>query len=98
MATSLCPPSTQAGTSHSVMSIGSRKYWDEYLQECLYKVPPGMRMPAPPTSIVIEEIIESPMDLGVPSLKKGQAIPAIKGFAPLILSLPRIAEPSPGFI
>ena len=57
-----------------------------------------MRMLAPPTSVVIEEIIESPMDLGVPGLKKGQAIPAIEGFAPLILSLPGVAKPSPGFI
>ena len=55
-------------------------------------------MLAPPTSVVNEEIIESPMDLGVPGLKKGQAIPAIEGFAPLILSLPGIAKPSPGFI
>ena len=34
-------------------------------------------MPTPPTSIVIEEIIESPVDLGMLALKKGQTIPAI---------------------
>lgn len=52
----------------------------------------------PLTSIVIEEIIESPMNSGVPTLKKEQTLPAIKGFAPLIISLPGITEPSPGFV
>ena len=45
-------------------------------------------MLASPTLVIIEEIIESPEVLGLPALKKGQTIPAIEGFAPLILSLP----------
>ena len=55
-------------------------------------------MPTPLTSIIIEEIIESPMDLGVPALKKEQTLSAIKGFAPLILSLLGITEPTPRFV
>ena len=50
------------------------------------------------TSIVIEEIIESPMDSRVPALKKGQAMLAVEGFTPLVLPVPVIAKPSPGFI
>ena len=56
-----------------------------------------MRTLAPPTSVVIEKIIESFVHLGVPALKKEQTMLAIEGFAPLILSLPGIAEPSPEF-
>ena len=97
MATSLCPPNTQARTSHNTMLMGLRKDWDEYLQECLCKVPPRIRMLAPPTWVVIKEIIESPVDSGVSAPKKEQTLPAIEGFAPSILSLPRIAKPSPGF-
>ena len=55
-------------------------------------------MLAPLTSIVIEEIIKSPMDSKVPAPKKGQAIPAIKGFTPCISSLLGIVEPSLGFV
>ncbi|KAL0004877.1 hypothetical protein SO802_012438 [Lithocarpus litseifolius] len=62
------------------------------------QIPPGMRTPAPLTSVVIEEIIELPVDSGVPALKKEQTLPAIEGFAPLILSLLGIAEPSLGFV
>ena len=51
MAASLCPLRTQAGTSYSIMSIGSRKDCDEYLQECPCKVPPGIRMPTPTPEI-----------------------------------------------
>ena len=54
-------------------------------------------MPAPPTSVVIEDIIESPVDSGVPAPKKEQAMPAIKGFSHLILSLLGITESSPKF-
>ena len=60
MAASLYPTSAQVGTSHIAMTIGSRKDKDEYLRECLCKIPP-----APLTLVVIKEIIESPMDLGV---------------------------------
>ena len=80
------------------MSIGSRKDWDEYLQEQFCIVPPGMRTLAPLTSVVIKEIIESPMDLRALTPKKEQTMPAIEGFAPLILSFPRITEPSPRFV
>ena len=47
-------------------------------------------MPDPLTLVVIKEIMESPMDSGVPVPKKGQVIPIIEGFAPLIISLPGI--------
>ena len=57
-----------------------------------------MRTLAPPTTVIIEEIVESSTDLGVLAPKKGQAIPAIKGFDPLILSLLKIIEPSLGFV
>lgn len=57
-----------------------------------------MRMLAPPTSVVTKEIIELLVDSRVPAPKKGQAILAIKDFAPLILSLTGIAEPSSGFV
>ena len=80
------------------MTIGSRKDWDKYIQEHLCKVLPWLRMPAPPTSVIIEEIIESPVDSGVPSPKKEQTPSTIKGFAPLILSLIGIVKPSPGFV
>ena len=93
MVASLCPPNTQAGTSQNTMTIGSRKDWDEYLREHLCKVPP-----APLTSIVIEETTESHMDLGAPASKKGQAMPAIEGFTPLVLALPPVEKPSLGFI
>ena len=63
------------------MTIRSRKDWDEYLQEHLCKIPPS-----PSTSIVIKEVIESPVDSGVLAPKKGQAIPAIEGFIPLVLA------------
>ena len=56
-----------------------------------------MRMPAPLTSVVIKEIIELPVDFGVP-LKKEQTLPTIEGFAPLILSLLEIAKLAPGFV
>ena len=97
MAANLCPSSTKAGTSHSTMSIGSREDWDEYFEEGLSKDPLGMRTPAPPTSVVIEEITRSPMDSRVLAPKKEQILLAIEGFAPLIFSLPGVTEPSPRF-
>ena len=57
-----------------------------------------MRAPAPLTLVVIKEIIESPVDSRVPTPKKGQTIPTIEGFTLLVLALPTVAEPSPGFI
>ena len=57
-----------------------------------------MRTPALLTSIVIEEITESLVDSKVPAPKKGQAMPTIKGFTPLVLALLVIVEPSLGFI
>ena len=68
------------------------------MQQHLCKVPPGMRMPAFSTSVVIEEVIESLLDSIVLAPKKEQTMPAIEGFAPLILSLLGIAEPSPRFV
>ena len=68
------------------------------MQERLCKVTPGMRMLASPTSVIIKEIIESLVNLGAPATKKGQAILATEGSTPLILALPVVAEPSPGFI
>ncbi|KAL0008507.1 hypothetical protein SO802_010009 [Lithocarpus litseifolius] len=70
MAASLCPPSTVAGTCHNAMSIESRKDWDKYLQERLCKVPLRMRMLTPQTSVVIKEITESLVVLGMPAPKK----------------------------
>ena len=93
MAANLYPPSTH--TSHSAISVGSRKDGDEYLQKRLCKVPPRMRTLVPPTSVVIEEIIESPVDLRLPALKKEQTI---DGFAPLILSLLGTAKSSLEFV
>jgi len=63
------------------------------LRERLYKIPP-----APSTLVVIKEITKSPVDSGVPALKKGQAMSAIEGFTPLILALATVVEPSLGFI
>ena len=57
MAASLCPLATQLEASCNAISVGSRKDWDEYLQKCL-----GKATSTPPFSIVIEEIVESPVD------------------------------------
>ena len=93
MVASLWPLNTQAGTSHNAMIIGSRKDQDKYLQECLCKTPLS-----PLALVVIEEITESSMDLGASTPKKGQVMPAIEGFNPLVLALPAVAKPSPRFI
>ena len=57
MAASLCPPTVQSRTSCNAILVGSRKDWDEYLQKLL-----GQVTSAHPSSVVIEEIIESPID------------------------------------
>ena len=57
------------------------------MREHLCKIPPRMRMPTPPTSVVIEEIIKSPVDSRVLAPKKGQTTPAVEGLTPLILSM-----------
>ena len=93
MATNLCLPNTQVGTSHIAMTIGSRKDLGKYLHERLCRIPP-----APSTSVIIEEITESLMDSGAPAPKKGQAMLAIEGFTPLVLALLTVVEPSLGFI
>ena len=54
--------------------------------------------PASPTSVVIKEIIESPVDSRALAPKKGQAMPAIEGFTTLVLVLLAVIKPSPGFI
>ena len=56
MAASQCPQATQVGTNHSAVSSGLRKDWNEYLREHLCKIPL-----APPTFVIIVEIIESPV-------------------------------------
>ena len=89
MAASLCSLATQLGTSCNAISVGSRKDWDEYLQKCL-----GNVTLVPPSSVVIEEIIESPTDSGSSNLGKGQAPPAIEGFTPLVLALPAVTWPT----
>ncbi|KAL0008660.1 hypothetical protein SO802_010162 [Lithocarpus litseifolius] len=89
MAASLCPLATQLGTSCNTVSIGSRKDWDEYLQKRLGKI-----TSISPSSIVIEDIIESPTDLESSDSRKGQTPPAIKGFTPLVLALPTIIGPA----
>ena len=63
------------------------------MRECLCKT-----TPAPPTLVIIKEIIESPMDLGVPASKKGQILSTIEGFTSLVLTLTAIIESSLGFI
>ena len=89
MAASLCPPIVQSGASYNSISVRSRKDWDEYLLKCL-----GKATLAPPSSIVIEDIIESPMDPRSSDSRKGQALPAIEGFAPLVLALLAIIGPT----
>ena len=53
---------------------------------------------APPTLVIIEEIIEPPVDSEELASKKGQPMLAIEGFTPLVLALPTVVEPSLGFI
>ena len=71
MVASVFPPSTQARTSHNAMLVGLREDWDEYLRECLCKIPP-----APLTLVVIEKIKKSPVDSGAPIPKKEKTIMA----------------------
>ena len=80
------------GTGHGAMSMGSRKDWNEYLKKRVCKVPLGIGVLAPPTSVVIEEIVESSLDSEVSTPKKEQTILDIKGFAPQILSSPKITK------
>jgi len=72
-----------------MLSVGSRKDWDEYLQKCFGKV-----TSAPSSSVVIKEIIESLTDSGSSNSRKGQTLPTIEGFTPLVLALPAVAEPA----
>ncbi|KAL0012937.1 hypothetical protein SO802_000006 [Lithocarpus litseifolius] len=48
----------------------------------------------PPSSVVIEEIMESLVDLESSDLGKWQTSPTIEGFTPLVLALPAIAGPA----
>lgn len=93
MTASLCPLATQSGATCNVISVGLRKDWDEYLQKHLGKV-----TSAPPSSIVIEEIIESPADHRSSDSRKGQAPPAIEGFTPLVLAFPVVIEPASSLV
>ena len=65
MTASLCPPNVQLEASCNAISVGPRKDWVEYLLKHL-----GQVALAPPSSIVIEEIVESPADSG--SLDSGK--------------------------
>ena len=87
MVASLCPLATQLETSCKVISVGSRKDWDEYLLKRL-----GKATSASLSSIVIEEIIESPADPGSLNPGKGKSPPAIEGFTPLVLTLPVVVR------
>ena len=55
---------------------------------------PCLIAPTPSSSVVIEEIVESPADLGSSDLGKGQVSPTIEGFTPLVLALPIVAWPA----
>ena len=85
MVAGLYPLATQLGASCNAILVRSRKDWDEYLQKRLGKV-----TLAPPSSVVIEEIIELPTDSGLSDSEKGQAPLAIEGFTPLVIALPTI--------
>ncbi|KAK9991364.1 hypothetical protein SO802_026349 [Lithocarpus litseifolius] len=49
---------------------------------------------APPSSVVIEEIIESPADLGSSDSGKGQAPSTIEGFTSVVLALHAVVGPA----
>ena len=85
MVASLCPSAAQSGTSCNAISIGLRKDWDKYLQKCLGKV-----TSVPPSSVVIEEIIESLADSRSSDSRKGQALLAIEEYTSLVLALPAV--------
>ena len=89
MVASQCPPTAQSGASCNVTLVGSRKDCGEYLQKCL-----GKATSAPPSFVVIEEIIKLPADSRSLDLGKRQASLAIEGFAPLVLALPVVAGPT----
>ena len=76
-------------SQRNTILVGSRKDWDEYLQKRLGKV-----TSAPPLSVVIEKIIESPADPELSDLRKGKTPPTIKGFTPLVLVLPAVTGPT----
>ena len=82
MVASLYPLATQLKASCNAISVGSRKDWDEYLLKSL-----GQVAPAPSSSVVIEDIVESPMDLGSSDSEKRQTPLAIEGFTPLVPAL-----------
>ncbi|KAK9988704.1 hypothetical protein SO802_028943 [Lithocarpus litseifolius] len=89
VAANLCPLANQSGTSCNAVSVGSRKDYDKYLPKRLGKV-----TSLPPSSVVIEEIIESPVDSESSNLGKGQALPVIEGFTLLVLTLLAIVGPA----
>ena len=62
---------------------------DKYLLKRL-----GLVASKPSSSIVIEEIVESPMDSGSSDLEKRQNPPTIKGFTPLVLALLAVIRPA----
>ena len=93
MAARLCPLAVQSRTSSNAISVGPRKDCDEYLLNRLGKV-----TSVPPSSVVIEEIIESPANLESPDSRKRQAPLAIEGFTPLVLALPVVVGPASSLV
>jgi len=75
--------------NYNAISIGPRKDWGEYLLKRL-----GQVALAPSSSVVIEEILESPMDLGSSDSEKRQTPPTIKGFTPLVSALLTVTGPT----
>ncbi|KAK9997915.1 hypothetical protein SO802_017518 [Lithocarpus litseifolius] len=70
------------GPREPPQSQGSKKERDEYLLKCL-----GVIASALSSSVVIEEIVKSPMNSGSSDSGRGQVSPAIEGFIPLVLAL-----------
>ena len=89
MIANLCPLATQLGASYNAISVGSKKEWDKYLLKRL-----GQIAPAPSSSVVIEEIVESPTNSRSSDLGKGQSSLAIEGFTPLVLALHAVIRPA----
>ena len=89
MATSLCPLATQSRASSNAISVGLRKDWDKYLLKRL-----GQVASAPFSLVVIEEIMETPVDPWSSHLGKGQALPAIEGFTLLVFAFPAVPRPA----
>ena len=87
MVASLCPPATQSKASCNAISIRSRKDWEEYLLKRL-----GQVTLVPSFSVVIEEIVETPVNPRSSDSGKGEVLSTIRGFTPLVLALPVVTR------